>query len=537
VNSSPLPDTIRKRDGRVVPFEPDKLSRSLFAATEALGAPDPFLARELTDSVVHFLSGELAGAHEPPSSRQLAELTVKVVRELGYPALAKIYADSVQRQQQTAKVPIPIEWLDWREWEQIPLTSDPLTVLSEAGKAVLSGISLSQVYPRDLILAHREGLLQLLDLDIPQEMVGMVLSPNQPPALDGWGLVHDLVRARGLAGSFVAFDGPEHAIAVQEGIPEEMALRFLEILDRSLWLSHLYGILNLNSAEAPSWAAPLTLGPLFEEFQKEMEGERLDRIARYLLRHARKQSIYWHLSEADFSVQNAARLAEIIGRALARDHVEFVFDRPGKPVALGPGIDRDRTAALGMVGVNLPRFVDQLGGGPLDSRIYLKKLASLARFAKSAGHARQDYLRKTGRPQLREGFLLERAILIVHPAGAVEAARKVLGTADLSAIGELARQSLETIRLTLETDQPRTMATRLDSPPAPSENRSEGEVESSLLPRQQLKLGAALCSAAGGGCLTIFLKGSDSADVNQLADLLHSCWRGDVMRLRFVRRD
>ena len=79
-----LPNSIRKRDGQVVPFEPERLSRSLFAATEALGAPDAFLARELADGVIHFLAGELHD--EPPTSTQLAELVVKVVRELGHPA-------------------------------------------------------------------------------------------------------------------------------------------------------------------------------------------------------------------------------------------------------------------------------------------------------------------------------------------------------------------------------------------------------------------------------------------------------------------
>ena len=32
------PAWVHKRDGRLVPFEPDKISRSLFAATETLGA-------------------------------------------------------------------------------------------------------------------------------------------------------------------------------------------------------------------------------------------------------------------------------------------------------------------------------------------------------------------------------------------------------------------------------------------------------------------------------------------------------------------
>ena len=85
------PAWVHKRDGRLVPFEADKISRSLFAATEEVGRPDAFLARELTDGVLHFLSGE-ADEHIPTTA-DVAELVTKVVRELGQPALARAYAD------------------------------------------------------------------------------------------------------------------------------------------------------------------------------------------------------------------------------------------------------------------------------------------------------------------------------------------------------------------------------------------------------------------------------------------------------------
>src|SRR5207237_1932632 len=89
--SAKMPDRVTKRDGRLVPFEADKISRALFAAGESLGRREPFLARELTDGVVHFLAAE--GAGETPSTAGVAELVVKVVRELGQPALAEAFAE------------------------------------------------------------------------------------------------------------------------------------------------------------------------------------------------------------------------------------------------------------------------------------------------------------------------------------------------------------------------------------------------------------------------------------------------------------
>src|SRR6516225_7469614 len=89
--ASGLPGWVYKRDGRLVPFESDRITQALFAASESAGTPDAFLARELTDGVLHFLEREVAG--NVPTTAQVAELIVKVVRELGQPGLSRAYAD------------------------------------------------------------------------------------------------------------------------------------------------------------------------------------------------------------------------------------------------------------------------------------------------------------------------------------------------------------------------------------------------------------------------------------------------------------
>src|SRR5438270_4244131 len=94
--TDPVPPTwVSKRDGRLVPFEADKISRALFAAAEGLGRPDAFLARELADGVVHFLAAESEG--KAPTTEEIEEVVVKVVRELGHPALAEAFADFARR--------------------------------------------------------------------------------------------------------------------------------------------------------------------------------------------------------------------------------------------------------------------------------------------------------------------------------------------------------------------------------------------------------------------------------------------------------
>src|SRR4051794_30906395 len=83
------PAWVRKRDGRLVPFDADHISRALFAAGESIGEPDPFLARELADVAVHFLADDSEGVI--PTTGQVHEIVVKVLRELKQHALAAAF--------------------------------------------------------------------------------------------------------------------------------------------------------------------------------------------------------------------------------------------------------------------------------------------------------------------------------------------------------------------------------------------------------------------------------------------------------------
>src|SRR5438309_9773504 len=100
--SQPAPPTwVRKRDGRTVPFEADRISRALFAAGEDCGQPDAFLARELADAVVHFLADESDG--KVPTTEQIREVVVKVLRELKQHDLVAAFEDHARRRNGTPR--------------------------------------------------------------------------------------------------------------------------------------------------------------------------------------------------------------------------------------------------------------------------------------------------------------------------------------------------------------------------------------------------------------------------------------------------
>src|SRR5260370_42450504 len=96
---------VRKGGGQLVPFDAAKVSRALFAASESVGRPDAFLARELTDSIVHFLDAESGGT--TPTTEQISDLIIKVVRELGQPSLAKAFAEAQGAKSQMHEAPVP----------------------------------------------------------------------------------------------------------------------------------------------------------------------------------------------------------------------------------------------------------------------------------------------------------------------------------------------------------------------------------------------------------------------------------------------
>src|SRR5262249_45205629 len=140
--------------------------------------------------------------------------------------------------------------------------------------------------------------------------------------------------------------------------------------------------------------------------------------------------IDWHLGERDFTPARRNRLLRLARRALDGALLAFVPDRPRRSVALAEGLDRAHPALLGVAGVSLTRLLEITRPENelrVDPPTFLRKLASLARLALSAGHARREFLRRHGRPAVTCGFLPDRARMVVTPLGLETTARAVTG--------------------------------------------------------------------------------------------------------------
>jgi hypothetical protein len=429
---------VTKRDGRLVPFESDRVSRALFAATESLGRPDAFLARELTDGVLHFLAADAEGV---PTTAQVAETVAKVVRELGHPALAQAFVDGRQRLQGDGKVqagesvvagaavgPSLVQLSEW-----IASGIAPNELVSRAGRRSLSAYSLQKVFARDLASAQEAGLFTLGGLETPLQLDGCVLTPGLLASgswpSNGRGLAGAVREVRALVGDVLALDGLDLTVDHLPGTagPRELVAGLLGGLQDT----GLRAVVNLNLATPPAWGAELAPGPLFADRCHPPAREEAAARAEAWLEafrvagDAKAICIDWHLDDWSFAPQQLARLQRVTRLAADGVPLTFVFDRARRPIALAEGLSRSHPAVLLQVALHLPRL-RELMDQTADVALFLKKLGSLARLALTAAVQKRAFLRRHGPAALHRGFLVDRARLVIVPTGVGETVQSLL---------------------------------------------------------------------------------------------------------------
>src|SRR5439155_8524548 len=420
-------DWIRKRDGRLVPFEADKISQSLFAAGESLNRPDAFTARELTDGVLHFLVAELNGS--VPNTSQVADVVIKVVRELGQSAIAETYANFAGRRHLVPKPQVGNKREEGNEGArneagkavgkkerkelpspEVAVRHDPRLLMRAVAGNCFQDYSLREIFTRDIAAAHEEGLVTIASLETPFEIQGGVLAP-----VEIGRLVETIEESRSNIGQFIAVDGPEFTDQTNSATSTASWVREFCI---GLRATGLRAVVNLNSGIPPSWAQSLATGPLFAEKTASSIHES-DRPADWLLDQilAEKSSfaqIHWHLSERHFLPTNNRRIHNLARLILEGSLLTLAFDRPDQPISLGEGLDRRHSALLMAVGLHLPRLAQQPGVRAAPD-VFLRKLGSLTRLALTAAIQKRRFLTRHRRRQ--PAFLVDRARLAVVPVG------------------------------------------------------------------------------------------------------------------------
>jgi len=169
---SAVPLTLRKRDGRLVAFEPDKIGSAIRAAGEATGEFGDQAVQALAEAVVARL------LNQPDLDVEAVQDRVeRVLMEAGYYATARayiVYRERHGRLRRDRKSLVDVaasmnEYLSREDWRVRANANQGYSlgglILNVSGK-VTANYWLDEVYSPQIGAAHREGDLHIHDLDM-----------------------------------------------------------------------------------------------------------------------------------------------------------------------------------------------------------------------------------------------------------------------------------------------------------------------------------------------------------------------------------
>jgi len=164
---------IRKRDGRTVDFDQEKITKAVWAAAQAVGGRDRSLAERLSDQVVAILEQRFPA--KTPTVENVQDIVEKVLIEDGHARTAKAYILYRKQHESLRKIKttfleverIVSDYLsqaDWRVRENSNIGYSMSGLLMHVAGSVVANYTLDRIYPMEVADAHRNGDIHLHDL-------------------------------------------------------------------------------------------------------------------------------------------------------------------------------------------------------------------------------------------------------------------------------------------------------------------------------------------------------------------------------------
>ncbi|WP_320415609.1 anaerobic ribonucleoside-triphosphate reductase [Candidatus Contubernalis alkalaceticus] len=161
-------EEIRKRDGRVVPFDRQKITEAIFKAAKAVGGEDRTIAENLTQQVVQYL---LENNQEIiPTVEGTQDTVEKILIENGHARTAKAYIlyrsrRTQMREGKSALMDGVKEILMETSRENANISNSPSAKMLQIAMAASKNYYLSNLLPEDSAWAHQEASIHIHDLD------------------------------------------------------------------------------------------------------------------------------------------------------------------------------------------------------------------------------------------------------------------------------------------------------------------------------------------------------------------------------------
>jgi ribonucleoside-triphosphate reductase len=165
---------VRKRDGRLEPFDPGKIERAVFAAAEAVGGEDRTRAQNITRQTVSFLE-VLYKEGRVPTVENVQDLVEKILIENGHAKTAKayiIYREQHAKMRQTREllsdavnmVDSYIQQKDWRVKENANMGYSLQGLNNFISTTVSTKYWMDRIYPKNISEKHLSGDIHVHDL-------------------------------------------------------------------------------------------------------------------------------------------------------------------------------------------------------------------------------------------------------------------------------------------------------------------------------------------------------------------------------------
>ncbi len=166
---------VEKRDGRVVPFDKERIVEAIYKAARAVGGRDRQLAEELADEVVAIL--EETFRDRIPNVEDIQDIVEKVLIERGHARTAKayiLYRDQRKRLRDMRSLLMDVEKViegyltrsDWRVHENSNIDYSFPGLMLHASGTVITHYTLTTVYPPEVAKAHIRGDFHIHDLQM-----------------------------------------------------------------------------------------------------------------------------------------------------------------------------------------------------------------------------------------------------------------------------------------------------------------------------------------------------------------------------------
>ncbi len=190
---------IKKRDDRVVSFDPGKITEAIFAAAKAVGGEDRQTAMELTIEVMNLLKQEERSS-EAFSVEEVQDAVEKVLIETGHARTAKAYIlyrekRSRLREARTELMDAVADIVRETNRDNANVGNSPSAKILQIAEAASKNYYLRRVIPEDEAKAHLEGDIYIHDLGWYGKTMTCLQIPLDKLLGEGFNNGHGYIRS------------------------------------------------------------------------------------------------------------------------------------------------------------------------------------------------------------------------------------------------------------------------------------------------------------------------------------------------------